>query len=142
MTKPDFNWDALPVLEDSTANPAAGSDLADITVPTGKRWLYLGGYCSLVNDANVANRYMTVTVKVGGTNTHATFINNTAMTANGTYYITEATIGNNVSTGGREVIGIGPCELPAGSKISHALLNKQAGDDLTAFNFRYKEAPA
>lgn len=141
---PDVDWDKITVTTAATADPAAGADLADITVPANKVWKYIGGYCSLVNDANVANRYMTVSFRPDGTNPTGVLMNTGAMVASGTYYITEAALAANLSVGGREIIALGGngIILPAGAKIVHAVLNLQAGDDISAFRYRYKEAPA
>ena len=82
-----FNWDQIPVETGATADPAAGAQLANIVVPAGKRWLFIGGYGSIVTDGTGANRYLYMTVKHDGTNTTVRFAHATAMTASLTWIL-------------------------------------------------------
>ena len=142
---PDVVWDKLPVLTAVTADPAAGSDPAAVTVAAGKRIILLGCYVSMTADANAANRYIQLVVARDGTNIDTAFQTVPAHTAN----LTRAhsfSPGSSPNTALRLVnvgsLPEGGLEIPAGGTFQITVDGIQAGDDLTAVYYAYKEAPA
>ena len=139
------SWDGIPLVVGVTANPAAGASPATVTVPSGKRWLYLGGVVSLVADATVASRYVYNVVYPNGTTQYLKG-RSAAVTASQTrvcHFVPGVT--NSSVIGNDEMVAIGgflPTELPAGATITVESVNLQVGDDYGAFTYFYKEAPA
>jgi len=137
-------WDDVPLSTANGANPAAGADPAAITVPAGKRWLLLGVRDQMVTDANVADRFPTLTVTNGATAFFAT-VDSNAQTAGLThqhYFALGA--GAAVLSGTTHIINIpiGGIELGPGYVFQVTYANIQAGDDATAITYVYKERDA
>ena len=140
-----WSWGELPVSAGVTADPAAGAQIADITVPTGKRWLFLGAYCTIVCDANAANRVPHCDVLTDGTNVDRVHYGTGTTTASNTGKWM-FTMGNSVtiSSGYHMVIGlpVGGIEVPAGAIIRIVADSIQVGDNLSVLRYAYKEASA
>lgn len=140
-------WETVAISTTATANPAAGAQLATVTVPAGKRHLLLSGKTSVVTDANVANRYFILVIKRDGTNTDAIYAQGSAITASLTRsvsfsnglpgtYISEATSGMIIGTPDRGI------EIPAGGNWQLFCVSIQAADDIAALQYAYKEVDA
>lgn len=141
------NWDQVSPTVASTANPAAGADPPDITVPAGKRWLLLGWAASLVTDGNAANRTIVTLVTADGTNELTRVRSTTNQTATQTrYYRWDSfkTYGESFVTD-TYLLGFGRArglELGPGATVETTTVNIQVGDDWTAVTYVYKELPA
>lgn len=143
----EFAWEKVNVTVGATANPAAGSGHADITVPANRAWLLLGIESQGVMDANAANRYWVVNISYDGTNYQYRFSNPTAITASQTKnpIYTPGIPAELVLTGTSVMIEPFPSEgieLAAGAVISFDLVNGQAGDDWDQARYAYKERPS
>lgn len=142
-TQSMFDWDALGVKVGATADPAAGSEPAEITF--AKRTLFLGGLNVIVADATVINRLAHLDIKTDGTTVDREYYGPAMITAS-------QTIRTNIGLGATAVrlagsnhdLGLnmpGGVELPAGAKIRIRYSSIQAGDDAGIFYYVYKEAP-
>jgi hypothetical protein len=142
MTKAEFNWDAIPVKVGVTADPVAGSAPPSVTVPSGKRWRLQSCQASITTDATVANRSMWVWIALDGTN--YVYVSNSGLVITASQTKLQSFIRNSLITASGTQYGlhIPDVELPAGAKFGIALNNLQAGDDVTAMTYYYKEAPA
>ena len=140
MSKEFVNWDQITIKSGATADPAAGAQLASITVPAGKRWKFVSLEATLVTDATVATRYFLVTYYMDGTNiTYQTLagVNITASLTRVQSYVT----GSFVTTAGTEYGQHLPdIELPAGATITMVAIALVAGDNISAATYYYKEA--
>jgi len=140
------DWGAIPVSTGATADPAAGANPATITVPAGKRWQFIAWRAILVNDATVANRYLTATVTPDGTNYTRRFFSVQAQPASTThiYVLHPGTPGEVYDAGNTwHTIGMGLSllELSAGATITFATTGIVAGDNWGIAYYEYKEAP-
>lgn len=143
MTLPDFNWHAVRPLDAATADPAAGADPAAVTVPAGKRWLLLSAYVVLATDANVANRYVMLTV-TDGTNVKGRYRMIPAHTASvtaGHSFVPGASANTTLTTYNQQGIAVEGIEMAAGWTFQITAASIQAGDDFGAVEYAYKEAP-
>lgn len=149
MSMQEFSWDAFPV-KVGTTTPAVGADF-NLTVPAGKRWLFLGWAGVLVTDANVANRLVYVQCTADGTNIvfQSNTTNNHAASLTHYYYFYVSHPVAEVFTTPYHRFGYGlsnAIELPAAASINVVIGSKQAGDDwgsgANAIYYLYKEAPA
>jgi hypothetical protein len=142
-----FNWDSIPVKTGATADPAAGANPADVTVPAGKRYLLLAARNQIVCDATVITRYPTLLVLPDGTNEIRRYVG-TGSTASQTSnnLFEHGDHGSSGSTGvgdcyvkGFSVPGI---EIAAGGIFKLNYTNLQAADNAGVMRYEYKEAPA
>lgn len=138
------DWDAIPVSDTQTANPAAGAQPAASYVPAGKQWLIVGASVTLNTDANVADRYPYLQMSTDGTYTLIS-MQPTPITASITgQFVSFAAgcspggaIGNSLAYGS----GIGDgIVLSTGGWVRLQLLGIQAADDLAIVTYFYKEA--
>ena len=138
----EFNWDKIPTKTGATADPAAGSDAAAVTVPAGKRWKLKTTYWTVVADGNAANRYWRLTI-TDGSNAYFIYLANTAITA---------TQSRNISTGNAIDDYTGTLQywklslpefvLEAGYTFQIELVSIQAGDDIGPMRYSYQEVDA
>lgn len=139
-------WEALPMSVGSTADPAAGAQLANITVPAGKRWLVLGLSYQITTDANVADRQPTLVFRADGTNTTSavgTPVITASLTAVRVSFGLGGAYGGTAASNGIVFAGMGPgVELPASGNMQAYIYNIQATDNATIAYYVYKEAPA
>lgn len=142
MKEEDFrHFDQIPPETAQTANPAAGADLAVITVPSDEQWLFMGGYLSIVTDANVANRYLTLDDLADGTNVALHLTPASAQTASQTrkYSIGPHCVpGTLVNDTYMMAIPVRGLYLAPGAVIDINLTNIQAADDISAFTYVFK----
>ena len=139
----DLGWGDISPKSDATANPAANTDPASVTVT--KRTLLTGLFFTHVSDGNGANRYPYLTVWTDGTNVTHYFFATTPQTANLTqnWSFVPGTgqggvIGDNLAAS----VGFGlPVEIPVGGKFQIRILNKQATDDTSLLRYAFKEWP-
>ncbi len=141
-----FNWDAIPVKSGATADPAAGANPVALTIPAGKKWLFLGGRNTIVCSADAANRQPILDVRVDGTN-QTWYIRSGDVfiaTDSGQVEILCGQQSREVLDRVAHVIGIPAMglELPAGATIQMTYVNIQAADNCGVFYYAYKEAPA
>ena len=137
------NWGRLQVDNDATADPAAGSDPATVTVPTGKKWRLLSVYGSMTTDANVIDRYIRLKI-TNGANIVSIFGNGEAHQASLQRPFTFApglpnALVATTTIGHLCAIPEGGIELPGGYTFQVQFDNIQAGDDCTAVRYQYKE---
>lgn len=113
-----------------SADPAAGAEIT-ITVPAGEEWKLIGAKMTLVNDANVANRYVALFATIDSVQMPIT-LHTTPLTAGLTYPLSF-----------RSGIGAGPLSnntyfiaplseniiLPAGSVLATITSSIQVGDN-------------
>lgn len=114
-------------------DPAAGSDYADQTVPTGSVWRVMGFVGTLVTNATAANRRVTIPV-TDGTDVvyvqNAHFRHQASVTARysgfspGIALITQGAV-----TEDENAIDISPNQIPGGYIIDFVTNNLQAGDN-------------
>jgi hypothetical protein len=135
-----FNWDAIPVKTGVTADPAAGAQIASVTVPAGKRYLLISMQATCVADATVQTRTPNTSIYMDGTVIAFTSANGLGVTASQTKVQSFMANGINVSTT-QYGLYIPLLELPAGAKFEISYYLLQAGDNLTAMTYFYKEAP-
>lgn len=143
----EFDWSKVPPLSAATADPAAGADVATITVPAGKIWLFLGCYCTVTNDANAGNRLPNL--KIGdGTGTVKSFMSPTAITQSlsnvAISFAPGAEHAAAIANNGMVVTGIDAegIEIMAAGTIDMDYYNIKAGDDISAMRYIYKERDA
>jgi hypothetical protein len=137
-------WDSYSVLTGVTADPAAGAAVPTITVPAGKRWVFLGARVQLVDDATVANRYMYISIAHDGTNTDQRVQSPSAMVASYTsdWNFTPTNLAS-ISNGADSQLGFGAgIELAAGATVIISAVGLVAGDNFGVCRYYYKEAPA
>ena len=135
-------WGQVAPKTGATANPAAGSNPATLTVPAGKRWKLCAIYNRNVTSADVANRVFTLTI-TDGTNT--VFVATQANQTASLNYGYAGSIGLPylaVTTNGNGQIALPDIELGAGYTVAVSYTNLQAADDATALIYAYKELPA
>jgi len=140
-------WDELPISYAATADPAAGANPAVMTVPAGKRWLWLAGSCSLTTDATVIDRYPLLVVKqLAAGNVEERYMSPTPITASLTVISTfagGAAAAAIVANGQCNVpIPAGGIEIKAGGTVQVTFLSIQAADNAGAVFYKYKEAEA
>jgi len=136
-----MDWDAVPVKTGVITNPAAGVD-GTVTVPTGKRWLFLGATGTYATDATVSNRYPRLNVADDGTNMSRSYVATSAVAASNSIVVTFAAGAYTTGIGNvYDIIGIGNLEVKAGAVLTFTAYAKQAGDDWSAIYYAYKEAP-
>lgn len=130
----------------TTANPAAGAQLASITVPSNKAWRLLGLSYQVTTDANVANRVPALTFRPDGTNTTLGSAPNVPVTASITslrvVFSVGGANGGTVATNGLLSAGIPDIVMPEGGIYVAYFYNIQAADDLTAATYTYQEFDA
>lgn len=116
----------------SVSNPAAGADFS-YTVPTGSRWKLISASYTLTTDANVANRLARIRVKRGTPVIlmAAASAVQAAGAAATNYFQLGAVVNVVASTSQIQVLSQYPT-LVAGDVIDSFLLNKQAGDQISA----------
>lgn len=139
---PCIDWDLIEPQTATSADPAAGAQMAVVTVPSGVRWRIESVKATLVCDANVADR--TICVEITDGTTVKEIITFPAYgAANGTYVVTFARMGNdNGVIKGYVSSRLPDLDLPAGWTIRMWVSGLQAGDNLTATEYTYKEGPA
>ena len=134
----EFSWDKVPVKTGATADPAAQTNPAAITVT--KRWLLKRLYISYVSDANVANRYCSLSITDG---TNEIFAGNiippqtASLTCTHNFgqtpYVNATLVTNNWAY-------MPELELEAGSVITLTFSNKAAADNAGPLRYFYHEA--
>lgn len=133
------DWKSVPVTVAATANPAAGSNPATVTVPAGKRWLLMSIYNQLVTSADVANRRALLTV-TDGTNTINRPRAGADQTASNTIdYSFAPQLYTTTTLAVNMMVGMQEFDLTAGSTIALSYINIQAADDAGAMVYAYKE---
>jgi hypothetical protein len=117
-------------------DPAAGSDYADIVVPTGAMWKLHGFAGQLVTDANTANRYFSIDITdgtnvTGGLGVGVEQAASQTINYRGSIGITNTFDDalNPVSNGQRMSIALPQQLLPEASVISPTTVNLLAGDN-------------
>jgi len=137
-----FNWDAIPVKTGATADPAPGAQLAAITVPAGRRWLFCEISVTLTCDATVANRWVNLGIKTNGT--HYGFYSPAGLTVTASQSKQQSFVAGSfiVTAGTQYGMHFPLTELPAGAVIELTVNALQAGDDMGAARYFYKEVPA
>ena len=147
---PSSDWGQAPLIQGATADPAAGAEIATITVPVGKKWKLYSIHATLVSDATVANRYPYINIAPDGTNILLIARSSVAQTASLTIpwmwapnnafgTTTPAAIsgyGMNIGLGIQDGL-----ELPAGAIITFLTTGIVAGDNWGVCRYRYKELP-
>lgn len=136
------DWDAVGMIRATTADPAAGAQLAVVTVPAGKRMKIYSAEATVVCDATVANRYFTLYVRMNGTDN--TYITNAGLTITASQTkIQSFKSGSLITTAGTQYgMHFPEMELPAGATLFMFLSNIQAADDIGAMTYTYKVLPA
>ena len=136
-------WDWITIKTAATADPAAGADPAEITVPAGRKWLFLGLSGTLVSDVTAVTRVPQCNIKIDGTNIIIKIVNVTGQTQGYTvvHNFTSglATMGGTLGNGALFSPLPYPLELPPGAKIGISTLNLQAGDNWGVIRYFYKE---
>jgi len=136
------DWGGVPISVGATANAAAGADPPLITVPVGKRWLFLGAMCSCVTDANVATRYAFIEFKLDAVNDYYTCCPGAGQAASLTRTLVygmhpiAGSLLNNVIMVPIPSMGV---EMPAGATVEIDTINIQVGDDYSVVRYYYKE---
>lgn len=133
-----WSWDYSTPKTEATANPAAGAEPNGVTATATRYRLYALRF-ELVTDANVANRTITCSINLDGTNPFIVAASTTAHTAGLTrqycFYFGK-TLNEETIVGTQYHIGLGAgqpfLELPIGATVTFVITNKQAGDDATA----------
>ncbi len=135
------SWDDIPVTVAVTADPAAGANLAAITVPAKKRWLFLGSMHSVVTDATVVTRQPFVRFARNGTNTDQEIVSPNGITASLTAYVTFGDAASATATVTARYITseLAPVDCPAGTTISHLMGGLVAGDNIGVCYYAYKQ---
>ena len=146
-----FNWDSIPVKIGATVDGIAGAQPTVITVPAGRRWLFLGASFTFVTSAVAGNRIVNVYVRPDGANSECIVASTTAHTASLTrnyYVIVSKTYGETLSVV-NYLLGLGVAsgavELMPGGNVFFdvAAIDATAGtgDNASAVSYYYKEAP-
>lgn len=136
-----FNWDSIGIKMITVAAPALGANpaVASTTVPTGKKWLFVGAYYNVTGGAAAFNALFAID---DGTATHNMW-DDTANVALGTAVrIRIGPYNYRVVTGVGDIflpsfMGI---EMPAG--YSFRVTGTTGDDQWAASYFFYKEVPA
>ena len=140
----EFSWGLIPVKVGVTANPVAGAEYTPITVPAGKKWLFLGFAGQLVTQAGGGNRYPRLRIAPDGTNVVGVFVGAAVVggVTQPVYWVQGAITA--AVAGFTEIINIPSdgIELPAGGVISSNTVSLTAADDWGVGYYFYKEAPA
>lgn len=135
-------WDDVGVQEGVTADPAANTNPAAVTVTTGQRWLLISASATIVTDANAANRYPYLEITSDGTNAIDEYMATTPTTASLTQTITfgGGATGGAIGNGLMYSIPIPSrgIEIPGGGKFQVKFLNIQATDNCGVVRYRYK----
>ena len=137
-----FDWDAIAIKAGTTADPAAGAQLATITVPANRRWQFWGIELVLVADAGGADRSFVGQLLIAG-GSYTTYQTNAGVAIAATQTKLQSFIaGSLLTTAGTQYgMHIPLIELPAGAKITIYCSNLAAGDNISAATYWYKEAP-
>ena len=140
------DWNMCHPVTALTANPAAGAQIADVVVPAGERWLFLGCEFSCVNAAAAATRTPQLLILPDGTNEALRYQDATGAIISETFKCSFSP-GAQSSTAGAtpnksNVVGIGiGIVLDVGAIIRVNLLNIQGADDMTALAYYYLRLP-
>jgi hypothetical protein len=127
-------WDAYPEQTVVTSDPAAGVISVDLKTFTGRgRVSYLNGTC--VADANVANRQLQA-LKVSGANAVYLWIG-PAFTASATGTLAAA-VGYQTAQGANYA-ALAEVDFAPGDILRVVVSAGQAGDDLSAITYSFKE---
>jgi len=137
-----FNWDSIPVKTGSTADPAAGAQLAAITVAAGKRMILYSMEATIVADATVATRIFFAYIRINGADTTYASLGGLNITASQTKLQSFMANSLVITAGTQYGMHIPLMELPAGATILMYAVALQAGDNIGAMTYTYKEAPA
>lgn len=135
-------WDDVGVQEGVTADPAANTNPAAVTVTTGQRWLLISAAATMVTDATEANRYPYLEILSDGTNAIDKYMATSPITASLTQTITfgggatGGAIGDNLMYS--IPIPVNGIEIPGGGKFQVKFLNIQATDNCGVMRYRYK----
>jgi hypothetical protein len=142
---PGGMWDQIKVSTGVTVDPAVNTAIS-LTVPAGKRWLFLGGEAFFTSDATAHTHTARITFARDGTNIDLTF-GSTVTQAQSLVYGYDFSPGGPQSTAtsaAMVVVGIQHhgVECPAGTVISVAANGSAGNDDWSTMRYAYKEAPA
>jgi len=120
-------------------NPAANVEISD-AVPTGRRWRLYNWFATLVADANVANRTVTLVID-DGVNTIFQIDASAAQTAGQTrsYEAYATGVAPDLSGTTFRLPAPFPIDLAAGSRIRTVTANRQVGDDWSAAQLLVEE---
>ena len=138
----EFSWGLIPVKVGVTADPVAGAQIANIVVPANKRWVVQSLEATCVADATVVNRQPHLIIRTDGTNTTYETNVGASVAASQTKrqsFIVDSLI---VTVGTLSGMHIPWLELPAAAVIIFYYDNLQAGDNVIAATYFYKEVPA
>lgn len=146
MSMEEFSWDGIRAREGLTEDPAAGAQLAVITVPANKKWLFMNAHSTIICSAAVATRacYIIMRATNGGLRTFTMYGNNsiTATLVRGTSFCPGTGVSAVIDI--YETVGIGQngLEVPANGTIQVGYNLLQAADNIAVMSYLYKEAPA
>lgn len=145
MYRTFVGFESAAIATSATANPAAGANPAAVTVAAGKRMLLTRVYTTLTTDANVANRYVALTITDGSATVgiYRMVAAHTASVGPVSYTFApglEATTA--LATYMQQGIDQPGIELSAGWTFQVTALSIQAGDDFGVVQYSYKEADA
>lgn len=120
-------------------NPAVNTEISD-AVPTGARWRVVSWFATLVADANVANRTVTLIID-DGANTIWTCDASAVQTAGQTrsYNAYATGVAPDLTGSTFRLPAPFPIDLAAGSRIRTSTANRQAGDDWSAATILVEE---
>jgi hypothetical protein len=128
-------WDLIPEQTVVTSNPAAGVISVDVKTFTGRgRVSYLD--CICVADANVATRNLRVYKVSGGSNMY--IATGTTFTATQTSSIITAR--GFTATQGAANPALAEVDFAPGDILRVVIASGQAGDDMSAITYCFKEA--
>lgn len=139
-----MSWDCAPIKTGVTANPAAGDDLPDISVPSDQEWLMELMYVPFNTAAPAANRYFTIQIKPDGTNIAQVIYPLTPQAGgvNRYYLIGDFHMPPDVNSLVTYYYPLGILgHLPPGAKISFECVNLQGADNLPEMYYQYRVRP-
>lgn len=132
------DWDSITVATVSTADPAAGANIAPIIVPAGEEWRLECIQCTITADATVANRIPYLYIEYDGVLlTYETLGGKTvpASTTTAQSFLAES----GVTTVGTQYAMHFPLkDWPAGARFRIYYSGLVAGDNITAAKYFYK----
>jgi hypothetical protein len=136
-----FNWDSIPVKTGVTADPAAGAQLAAVTVPASKRWRVTAMQCTLVAAAVVITRTPQLHIRMTGAAPDTFLATGHGVTTGET--VEQSFCAGSLVTAADSAAGVHfpVMELGAGAVFLIDYFNLQGADNISAMTYFYKEAP-
>lgn len=134
-------WDSYPVLTGATADPAAGAQLAAVTVPASKRWRVTAMQCTLVAAAVVITRTPQLHIRMTGAAPDTFLATGHGVTTGET--VEQSFCAGSLVTAADSAAGVHfpVMELGAGAVFLIDYFNLQGADNISAMTYFYKEAP-